>query len=139
MVVLLDTNVVLNYITGRNDSNAEASIKIMELCASETIEGYLSFHSVSIIWYVLRKLHDDERRAWLKNVCELLTVTGASHEEVVAAIENEKFVDFEDCLQDKCAKEVHAEYIVTCNIADYAQSETPAITPTELIQRITNR
>ncbi len=33
MVVLIDTNILLNYITNREDSYLEQSIKIVELCA----------------------------------------------------------------------------------------------------------
>ena len=35
--------------------------------------------------------------------------------KILAALENEKFVDFEDCLQEECAVESMADYIVTIN------------------------
>lgn len=31
--------------------------------------------------------------------------------------------DFEDCLQDKCAKDIGADYIITCNVKDFENSE----------------
>lgn len=34
---------------------------------------------------------------WLKDICRLLTVAGASHAQVLEAIENVQFKDFEDC------------------------------------------
>lgn len=37
--------------------------------------------------------------------------------------------DFEDCLQDECAKQVNADYIVTRNIKDFSKSDIPAVTP----------
>ncbi len=42
----------------------------------------------------------------LKKLCLVLQVTGASHESVCYAIERDDFPDFEDCLQDECAKEI---------------------------------
>ena len=31
--------------------------------------------------------------------------------------------DFEDCLQDKCVKDIGADYIITCNVKDFENSE----------------
>ena len=67
-----------------------------------------------------------------------LTVAGASHNAVVRAILNEDFPDFEDCLQEKCALEVGADYIITRNVKDFSASEIPAVTPAEMIEIICN-
>ncbi|MCR5778215.1 MAG: PIN domain-containing protein [Lachnospiraceae bacterium] len=69
----------------------------------------------------------------LEAVCGLLTVTGATQEEIVKVVYNREFKDFEDCLQDKCAKAAGCDYIVTANIKDFVQSEVPAISPAEFL------
>ena len=33
MVILIDTNILLNYLTNREDDYLEQSIKIVEMCA----------------------------------------------------------------------------------------------------------
>lgn len=134
MDILIDTNVILNYITERDDPFKEASKKIMELCAKEKINRYIAFHSLSIIWYILRKKSDNEKRFWLKNICEILIVVGATHEQVLEAIDQVNFTDFEDCLQDKCAHNIQANYIVTCNINDFKNACTKVINPNEFIK-----
>ena len=134
MDIVIDTNVILNYITERDDPFKEASKKIMELCAKEKINGYIAFHSLSIIWYILRKKSDNEKRFWLKNICEILIVVGATHEQVLEAIDQVNFTDFEDCLQDKCAQNIQANYIVTCNINDFKNACTKVINPNEFIK-----
>ena len=131
--VLVDTNVAYTYLSGRDDPYVSEAIGIMGLCSKKEIIGFLAFHSLPTIWYLGRKLSDDERRDMLMKLCNLLTVVGASHNEVIAAILNGDFRDFEDCLQDKCAKEAHCDYIVTANVKDYAFSEIPAVTPDKLI------
>ena len=68
----------------------------------------------------------------------MLTVTSASHEEVVDAIQNENFSDFEDCLQEKCALNVGADFIVTNNVKDFSASQIPAVTPAEILEVIFN-
>lgn len=66
-----------------------------------------------------------------------MQVTGASHEKVCNAIERNDFPDFEDCLQDECAKEVSADYIVvTRNVEDFQHSQIKAITSQELLELI---
>ena len=72
-----------------------------------------------------------KRRQSLKDLCEIFTVASATQSEILSAIENDSFSDFEDCLQDKCAKDIGADYIITCNIRDFENSEVPAVTPDE--------
>ena len=109
----------------------------MNLCALKEIEGYMAFHSLSTLWYVMRKeCPDTERRRQLKNVCKVLTVVGAEQDAILDAIDRDSFKDFEDCLQDKCAAGVHADYLITCNIKDYTESETKAVTPAEFLRLI---
>ena len=137
MKVLIDTNVALNYLSGRDDPYKEESEEIMRLCAEEQIEGYLAFHSLSTIWYVTRKLPDDMRREWLKQLCQVLSIAGADNKAVLRAIENRNFKDFEDNLQDCCAQTVQADYIVTVNEKDYKNVSTvKALNPKEMLRII---
>lgn len=39
MRVLVDTNVIINYLTEREDKYRESSNKVMKICAAKTIEG----------------------------------------------------------------------------------------------------
>lgn len=77
---------------------------------------------------------EDKRWEWISNICGFLKVTGANHEEVLKAIFMKNFSDFEDCLQDRCAKEVNAEYIITRNVEDFNNSEIPAILPEDFLK-----
>ena len=138
MAALIDANVILNYITEREDPFRDASKKVVELCARERFTGYIAFHSLSIIWYSLRKRPIKERRFWLRSVCDVLTVAGAGHEQALEAIDNEAFEDFEDCLQDECAQNVGAQYIVTCNVKDFRQAKTTACNPDEFVALLEN-
>lgn len=136
MVVLIDTNILLNYITSREDKYLNESIKIVELCALGKLDGYIAFHTLSTLWYVLRKKSDKERRDNLRDICTIFSVASASQTEIMDAIEKDSFADFEDCLQDKCAKEVGADYIITVNEKDFTNSEVNAINPSEFLGKI---
>lgn len=133
MVLLVDTNIVLDYLLKREPFYEDAK-SIMQLCCENTVDGYIALHSVTTIWYILRKIPDETRRLVLKSVCEVLQVVGTSHEEVMAALDNKSFKDFEDCIQTKCAKSAGADYLVTRNISDFERSEVPAILPDNIIR-----
>ncbi len=132
MVVLIDANVVLDYITSREPYYRE-SYKIIG-----KVKGYIAFHSVSIIWYTLRRYIPDkyERRKWMKNILSIIEVTGVGHNDVLRALDMEEFDDFEDCLQDRCAENVNANYIITNNVKDYNESVVQAITPEDYLKEI---
>ena len=44
--------------------------------------------------------------------------------------------DYEDALQMICAERIRSDYIVTRNIADFADSRVPVITPYELVRKL---
>lgn len=134
MVILIDTNVILDFLTMRQPYYEDAR-DILQQCASEQLQGYMAFHSLPNIFYILRKSHSEtDRRGMLKKLCLVLRVTDASHEKVCDAIAYHEFSDFEDCLQYECAKEVSADYIVTRNVEDFRCSEVKAITPKEFLK-----
>ena len=132
MVVLVDTNVIIDYLATR-EPFYKASSQIVAKCAQKELIGYIAFHSIPNLWYILRKVPEDKRRDWIIDVCSFLRVVGVSHEEVVQAVKMKNFKDFEDCLQDRCARSVGAEYIITRNTADFVNSEVQAILPEDLL------
>ena len=135
MKILIDTNIAITYISGREDPFSSEAEQIMRLCAEEKIEGVLAFHSLSTIWHVSRKMPEDMRRGWIRKLCMLLTVEGAGTESVLEAVENVDFRDFEDAMQDCCAAAAGADYIVTGNVRDFAgHSKVAPVTPAEFLK-----
>ncbi len=78
-------------------------------------------------------------RSVLRTICDLLEVVSTSHDEVIAAIDNSDFKDFEDCVQTKCAKSAQADYIITRNTNDFKLSEIAVLTPKELFEIVDKR
>lgn len=134
--ILVDTNVVINYISGREDPYSEESDIIMTMCAEEELEGYIAFHSLSTIWYWARKYTDFSRRNFMRRVCKILRITATDSKSVINAVDNVDFKDFEDNLQECCAVTAGVDYIVTGNVKDYEHSRVKAVTPTEFISII---
>lgn len=132
MIVLIDTNVIIDYLIEREPFYT-ASREIIRRCAEKEMKGYLAFHTVPNLWYILRRVPEDRRRKWLYDLCSFLRVAGAEHDEVLRAIGDSDFSDFEDCLQDKCAKGVKAQFIITRNTDDFACSDVKAILPEDFL------
>lgn len=135
MLVLIDTNVILDMLEKR-EPFYESSNNVLSLCASKKIKGYIALHSISNIFYILRKNYSAEnRRHLLLGILKFLQVANASHENVRHALERNDFTDFEDCLQDECAIQSHVDYIITRNTADFSNSNIPAITPSDFLAK----
>lgn len=67
-VLWIDTNILLNYITNREDPYLEQSVEIVKKCAIGECTGYIAFRTLSTLWYVLRKRSDSVRRQNLKDI-----------------------------------------------------------------------
>ena len=68
------------------------------------------------------------------DICQCLYVEGTCHEEVIKAIKMAEFKDFEDCLQDRCAENIKAEYIITRNVKDFEGSTVQAVLPEKFLE-----
>lgn len=107
----------------------------MILCSDDKICGCLTAHSITNAFFIMRKLYSaEERREVLLNACEFLSIVDIDESKIIFALENYTFRDFEDCLQAECAAACRADYIVTRNVDDFANSEVKAITPEELLK-----
>ena len=72
MVILIDTNVALDFLTVRQPFYQSAKA-ILQACACDNVQGYIAFHSLPNIFYILRKSYSDEdRRSMLEKLCLIL-------------------------------------------------------------------
>lgn len=132
--VLIDTNVLLDYLLVREPYFNDAK-QIIQMCVNGNINGCIAAHSIPNMFFILRKEFDvSERRKILISICKIFNIEAIDGNKIISALENEKFSDFEDCLQMECANHYGAEYIITRNVADYKESIIKAVTPEEFIQ-----
>jgi len=130
MKILIDTDVILDFLINR-EPFFEESYAVIQRCL-EDVDGYISAHSVNNIFYILRKRCSiEERRYLLYEICNILEIVGINKEQIFNSINNERFIDFEDCLQVECAKGKGVDFIVTRNTPDFLNSEVRAILPVD--------
>ena len=102
--ILVDTNVLLDYFLTREPFFDDAK-QIIEKCAEGKINACIAAHSVSNMFFILRKTYDvKERRELLLSLFEIFDVEGIDSEKLMKGLKNETFSDFEDCLQMECAE-----------------------------------
>ena len=107
------------------------------LVTQKKIKGAVAAHSITNLWYILRKTHsDEERRNYILSLFEIFDVISIDKNRLVAALENSNFKDFEDCLQDECACAINADYIITRNAKDFESSMVKALTPEEFLENL---
>ena len=134
MKILVDTNIILDVLLKR-EPHIKAAHIIMTKCADREITGYLAAHSIPNIFYVLRKEYSqEERRKFIRNLCEIFRISDLNAEKIISAIDNEQFSDFEDCLQEECAVAEVVDYIVTRNPADFKKSRVKVIEPDDFVR-----
>ena len=133
--ILIDTNVLLDYLLEREPFFVDARAVVLSCIAGKT-KACIAAHSIPNMFFILRKDYTiKDRREILSNLCMIFDIEGIDSEKLLSGLANEDFSDFEDCLQMECAKSYGAEYIVTRNLSDYASSEIKAILPSEYLKR----
>lgn len=134
MNVFLDTNILIDLLTERVPFYQNA-VQIAKLNRAKVIRGYIAAQSFADIFFILRKDYSEEvRRRSLMDLFKTFSVVSLDAAKIKAALKNTAFKDFEDCLQAECAASCRADYIVTRNVEDFANSKVRAITPEELIR-----
>lgn len=133
MKVLIDTNVILDFLIAR-EPFAPAAKEIITLAEKGKIEAFLTASSVTDIFYILRKYTDREKaKEVLSQLFEIVDVVEVTKGDIKKAL-NLNLKDFEDALQVCCGKKKKVNYIVTRNEKDFRNSPVKIISPAELIK-----
>ncbi|OGO27110.1 MAG: hypothetical protein A2W33_07005, partial [Chloroflexi bacterium RBG_16_52_11] len=122
--VLIDTNIILDALQKRQP-HYELSARVLANAENHTIEGFISAHSVTTLFYLITKDSSaDLARGVLMQLLSFLQIASVSQETVERAL-NLPYRDFEDAVQIIAAMQSRADYLVTRNPQDY----TPPIIP----------
>lgn len=111
--VFLDTNILLDYILERG-TNGVVAEELINDCVRGEIECCVAPHTLTNIFYILRKTHSvAERKFIIKNIIAICEVQAMDRALIEKAIDDERFEDFEDALQMACAEKWGADRLVT--------------------------
>ena len=135
MKLLIDANILLDVLQNR-EPHVQASSVVWKLCETEKAKGYVSALTFANLVYIMRKELDPKKiEETLKALSLIFEFADFNVSDLTHAAELE-WDDFEDVVQSVTAERVHADYIITRNVMDFAKSKVVAFTPSELIARI---
>lgn len=132
MKILIDSDVCLDFITGRQPYFHDAKKLFWEV-ESEALQGIVSPESFSNMYYVLCRFHPPVKViSQLKALRSITTVCMLSEAVIDQALDSD-WNDFEDAIQHFCAVEAGCDTIVTRNIKDFGKSRLPVQSPSEIL------
>ena len=133
-VLLLDTNILLDFALARNGKENLQSIKnIFKNIESWYIQGIVAFQSVPTCIYILEKEKTHiEVIKYISYVAENFTIQWSNNITILNALKL-NFKDTEDALIAQCALESWADYIITNNLKDFKHSPLTALSPVQFV------
>ena len=136
MKVFLDTNILIDFISGRKPF-VDESIIFFQLADDKEIELMVSDLTIINTVYVLRRMHYSMSDIYgiLSEVRTLLTITSIGAEVIDRCLQSQS-PDFEDEAQYFSAINAGADYIITRNKKDFPFSAHAVLTPKEFFDRM---
>ena len=130
--VLFDSDVVLDVLAQRQPF-VIASAQALNTVAQEQVQGYVSGHAVTNIFYILRRqIGSEAARELLSRLLQRIQVASVTDEVIRQALQS-SIADFEDAVTSAAASVAGLEMIVTRNTSDFVTSSVPAVMPEEFL------
>lgn len=134
MRVLIDTNVILDFVLNRVPF-ADDAATLFQYIERHTFSAAISASAVTDIFYLLNKEKVDAI-AFLKDFLSAVDVLGVDKAIIMYALHS-GWTDFEDAVQAQVAIENNIDAVITRNPKDYNRlQEIQVLTPTELLHKI---
>jgi predicted nucleic acid-binding protein len=133
MTVLFDTNILID-ISDHREPFYEKSLETFTLAVNGVITGLVSAGAITDIYYIIRKSKQSKEQAlesviMITSILNLADTTGLDIKTAIAS----DFLDFEDAVLSAAASREKADYIITRNSDDFANSPVRALSPEEFV------
>jgi predicted nucleic acid-binding protein len=134
--ILIDTDVILDFFFDRKPYS-EFAARILSLCESNEIQGFVTPVIYSNVYYLLRQTssHDKviDKMSQLLKIPDVLLMDRTVVQNALAS----EFKDFEDALQNFSAiNEGTIEVIITRNVKDFKHSDIGVLTPENFLKML---
>lgn len=135
MKVFLDSDVLLDYLTGREIFLYEIKVIIDKGIRNE-IKLYTSSLIIANVHYFICKAENTKQaKIKIEKLTRFTNILNIGEKEIFEAIKS-KFKDFEDSIQNSCAVNSNMDVIVTRNIKDFKLSSLPILSPKEFLFKL---
>lgn len=136
MKLLIDTNIILDFLQKREPYYEDASA-IFQLSVDNEVIECVTASSITDIYYLVNKEFKDAKKTkeCIQDLLELITILDVTNKDIQDAIRSE-WKDFEDSLQYIVALHNSVDAIITRNTKDFSESSIPIYSPKEFLNFI---
>ncbi|WP_353929900.1 PIN domain-containing protein [Okeanomitos corallinicola TIOX110] len=133
--VLFDSDVLLDILAQRQPF-VIASAQALNTVMKRQVQGFVSGHAVTNIFYILRRqIGSEAARKLIENLLQHIQIASVTDEVIHQALQS-PIKDFEDAVTSAAAMAAGLEIIVTRNRSDFVESLIPAMLPEELLKML---
>ncbi len=137
MRILLDTNVVLDFLLNREPFIADAEVLFQSIDANQ-IDGFIAATTLTNIYYIVRKAEGSKvAQDAIAQILADLQICPVDRQILEHAVTLD-FRDFEDAVQYACAIAHNVGAIVTRDLKDFTNSTIPALSPQQLRDQLSS-
>ena len=133
MKVLVDTNIILDFLLEREPFFTDADTLIQTIRADQ-IQGYLTATTLTDIFYIARKPKGVQiAKQYISDLLALMRICPVNKRILNVAISS-NLPDFEDAVQLACAMALNLDAIVTRDPQGFASATLPILSAGEVLQ-----
>ena len=133
--VLFDSDVLLDILAQRQPF-VVASAQALNTVMKKQVQGFVSGHAVTNIFYILRRqIGSEAARKLIENLLQHIQIASVTNQLIHQALQS-PIKDFEDAVTSAAAMSAGLEIIVTRNKADFVASLVPVMLPEELLKML---
>jgi predicted nucleic acid-binding protein len=132
MIVLLDTNILLDVIQDRTPHNTSAA-RVWKLVEERTVAGYVSAISFNNIFYIARKQVGGDKALEAVRLIRGIFRIVPLDEFVIDLALDAPGSDFEDAIQAAAAVRISADHLITRNSSHFDFKDVSAVTAEEFL------
>ena len=132
MKVIVDTNVVLDVLLGR-EPFVKPAVDLFRLVEESRIDAFICATTVTTIDYLLvNSLPAPKARSALRKLISLFEIATVNRPVIERAIVS-KIKDFEDAVLDEAGQLAGVDFVITRNIKDFTGSALKVCDPNEFL------
>jgi len=139
MKIMIDTNVILDYILDRQPFSHNAE-KVLESCVRGEHTGCILASTITDIFYIAEKYMKDVHVLYMlmEDLLENILLVALSRRDLMDTLEKRE-KDFEDCILAVCAANAGCDLIVTRNPKDFKNAVVTTVTPEQFVLKYLNQ
>ena len=137
MRIVIDTCVIMDFATGRDEHLMEISNILLAESIKGTFEAFITANTVTDLFYLLHKSCSNRNQTieYLEQLFGFVSILDVNQQDCINALSS-KINDYEDAVLAESAFRNNADYIITDNLKDFSNSKVKIISGKQFLEQI---